>query len=219
MTVEVKLSANRHKDRFKHIMSFLQKVTIRSNIFLMFLSTFQFKKKKTGIMESSAEFSTCRKYRYSLNRVWDTTAPKVLFIGLNPSKADEKTNDPTIRRCIQFAKDWNFGGFCMINLFAYCTHDPKELMKAIDPVGPENDTILQKHISNSETIILIWGNLGRFLKRNEAVLKLIKNPLCLKINKNGTPAHPLYLKSNLRPVPFSKDNENHHYKRTVTRTD
>ena len=159
-------------------------------------------------MQRFAQFSSCRKYRYVLERKWDNALPNVLFIGLNPSRADENSDDPTIRRCINFAKTWGFGGFRIVNLFAFCSHDPQELFKAKDPVGVKNDRILKKYISTEEDTILIWGNHGNFLKRNEKVLKLIKKPLCLKINKNGAPAHPLYLKSTLKPIPYIFENEN-----------
>jgi hypothetical protein len=154
-------------------------------------------------MERSAIFSRCRTFRYALERVWDSNGSRVLFIGLNPSKADENADDPTIRRCINFAKDWGFGSLCIVNLFAFCSYDPKELIKANDPVGPKNDFILKKYISESKKIVLAWGNHGDFLKRNEMILKLIQKPFCLKINKNGAPAHPLYLKGTLKLIPYT----------------
>lgn len=154
-------------------------------------------------MQRTAEFSECRTFRYTLERIWDSAGPSVLFVGSNPSKANEESDDPTIRRCINFAKDWGFGGLCIVNLFAFCSHDPGKLLKAKDPIGPKNDKVLNEYISKSEKIILVWGNHGDFLKRNEKILKLIKNPSCLKINKNGAPAHPLYLKGTLKPIPYT----------------
>ena len=132
-----------------------------------------------------------------------------LFIGLKPSRADEKKDDPTIRRCISFSKNWGYGGLTIVNLFAYSSHEPNELFKANDPIGPKNDSIIKKNISKAEKIILIWGSYGGFLKRNEKILKLIKKPFCLKINKNGSPAHPLYLKGTLKPILYLP-NENHY---------
>ena len=202
MTVEVRLSANRHKDRFKYIMSLERKDTVQRNFFskkIYFQDSFL---KLPIFMQRSAVFSKCRTYRYLLSRVWDETSPRVMFVGLNPSTADENTDDPTIRRCINFAKSWGFGGMSIVNLFAFCSHDPKKLEKIKDPIGPKNDILLKKHISKHEKVVLIWGNKGDYLKRNEQVLKLIKKPLCLKINKNGAPGHPLYLKSTLKPIPF-----------------
>lgn len=154
-------------------------------------------------MKCSAIFSECRKYRYALCRTWDESGDLVLFIGLNPSRADETHDDPTIRRCINFAKDWGFGGICIVNLFAFCSNDPKALFMAKDPIGPENDSILKKYISKFDQIIIVWGNHGQYLKRNENILKLIKKPSCLKINKNGAPSHPLYLKATLKPIPYT----------------
>ena len=138
-------------------------------------------------MKCSAVFSDCRTFRYALSRVWDSAAQKVLFIGLNPSRADEKNDDPTIRRCVGFAKDWGFGGFTIVNLFAYCSHDSKDLYKVDNPVGPENDQMLASHIAENEKIVLIWGNNGHYLDRSQKVLELIEHPLCLKMNKNGAP--------------------------------
>ena len=81
-------------------------------------------------MQRFAQFSSCRKYRYVLERKWDNALPNVLFIGLNPSRADENSDDPTIRRCINFAKTWGFGGFHIVNLFAFF----KALSKSGDEV-------------------------------------------------------------------------------------
>ena len=78
-------------------------------------------------MKSGAIFSSCRKYRYALWRNWDETKPCVMIIGLNPSTADENENDPTITRCINFAKSWGYGGVCVTNLFAYCATVPSDM--------------------------------------------------------------------------------------------
>jgi len=90
---------------------------------------------KQHAMISDAKLSVCRKYRYALWRIWDKSKPIVLFISLNPSTADEKEDDPTIRRCIGFAKSWGYGGLCMANLFAYRTKSPSEMMSAKDRLG------------------------------------------------------------------------------------
>jgi hypothetical protein len=93
-------------------------------------------------MHHSAISSPCRTYRYSLFRVWNPKFPSVMFVGLNPSTADEQEDDPTVRRCVGFARKWNFGGLILVNLFAYRSTDPAGLLEAEDPVGPGND----KHI-------------------------------------------------------------------------
>ena len=156
-------------------------------------------------MQTGAIFSNCRKYRYALWRIWDHEQEQVLFIGLNPSAADETHNDPTIRRCIDFAQRWGFGGMYITNLFAYRHKSPAVLKKVKRPIGKENDYYLQKYAAQCTKVVLIWGNDGAFRDRNLEVLELIKNPLCLKINKSGQPAHPLYLKKNLNPRPYVFD--------------
>ncbi len=78
-------------------------------------------------MKSDAELSKCRAYRYALWRTWDESKPFAMFVGLNPSTADELEDDPTIRRCINFSKLWGYGGLCMVNLFAYRATDPTAL--------------------------------------------------------------------------------------------
>ena len=92
-----------------------------------------------------AVISKCSKYRYSLSRQWNKEKEKVLFIMLNPSKADDKIDDPTVRRCISFAKNWGFGGLMIGNLFAYRTTYPKELFKTKNPKGKDNLKFLKKN--------------------------------------------------------------------------
>jgi hypothetical protein len=90
------------------------------------------------LSESGAEFSECQQYRYTLWRTWDSQADRVMFIGLNPSTADETEDDPTIRRCIRFAKDWGYGGILMMNAYAYRSTAPRGLKQVTDPIGPRN---------------------------------------------------------------------------------
>src|SRR5687768_16866498 len=103
-----------------------------------------------------ARFSACRTYRFELWRIWDEDGPKLNVIGLNPSTADENLDDPTIRRCIGFARDWGFGGLVMTNLFAYRSTDPKGLAAVDDPVGPNNDYHLEI-AACSGTPLAAWG--------------------------------------------------------------
>ena len=87
------------------------------------------------LIYSNAKFSKDRAYRYALWRTWDDSLEKLLFIGLNPSTADEIKDDPTMRRCIRFSKDFGFGGFIMANIFAFRSTDPKKLKKIKNPIG------------------------------------------------------------------------------------
>lgn len=93
-------------------------------------------------MKKTAKLSDCRTYRYELWRTWDESKPYAMFIGLNPSTADETEDDPTIRRCINFAKTWGYGGLCMTNLFAYRATQPEDMKRASDPIGNKNDETL-----------------------------------------------------------------------------
>jgi hypothetical protein len=151
-------------------------------------------------MKKTAKLSDCRTYRYELWRIWDESKPYAMFIGLNPSTADETEDDPTIRRCINFAKSWGYGGLCMANLFAYRATQPEDMKKAPDPIGDKNDETLNLLAQNAGVIVGAWGNDGVFLNRSEYVRTLIPEINVLKVNKSGEPAHPLYLKSTLTPI-------------------
>lgn len=153
-------------------------------------------------MKNTAELSKCRKYRYALWRTWDDEKAQVMFIGLNPSTADEVTDDPTLARCISFAKLWGYGGVCMANLFAFRATDPLDMKASKDPVGQENDQWLKKLSNESDLIVAAWGNDGSYKNRSQQVIELIPNLHYLKINKSGEPAHPLYLSSELKPQKF-----------------
>lgn len=153
-------------------------------------------------MKTSAVMSPCKRYRYELRRVWDEQKPLVLFICLNPSTADEQTEDNTSRVCINYAKRWDYGGLLMGNLFAYRSTDPKVLRFVADPVGKENDVWLQKLQSEAALVICAWGALGKLMGRDKEVISFLKDPYCLTQRKNGCPGHPLYKQADLKPLPF-----------------
>lgn len=153
-------------------------------------------------MGKSAILSADRKYRYVLTRIWDETKPTVVFIGLNPSTADEEVDDKTIRKCIGYAKRWGYGKLIMVNLFAFRSTDPSMLKRVEDPVGPDNDSYIQKCVSESNLVIACWGNHGKLLNRDKVLMDSLSNLVCLKRNKNGTPHHPLYLSKDITPMPY-----------------
>lgn len=123
-----------------------------------------------------------------------------MFIGLNPSTADATNDDPTIRRCIGYARDWGCDGLCMMNLFAFRATLPKDMKAAEDPVGPENDRTLIFMAEGAEVIVAAWGNNGRYMGRDEKVKAMIPQLHYLRLTKDGFPAHPLYLPKGLKPV-------------------
>ena len=153
-------------------------------------------------IEQGAEVSTDGQYRYSLWRIWDSSKPLILFICLNPSTADATADDPTIRRCIAFARSWGYGGLYMGNLFAFRATDPAELYKADDPVGPENDKWLLKMASKCQNIVFAWGTKGVLFGRNKLVSSIFPNSRCIAKTKVGHPGHPLYLKSELQLMDY-----------------
>ena len=127
-------------------------------------------------------------YRYTLVRTWNSTAEPLVFILLNPSTADASQDDPTIRRCIGFAKRWGFGGIVVVNLYAYRATKPRDMLAAEDPIGPENDRILGETVSG-KTVVAAWGTNAQ-RERVTKVLQLIPAStrlLALEITKFGHP--------------------------------
>ena len=157
-------------------------------------------------------FSKCRSYRWILKRELPTGKKTVVFIGLNPSKANSSNNDRTLVRIINFCSRWNYKNIYIINLFGLISKSPFQLSKSNDPVGKNNDLIILKSLEfwrddNNCDLWLGWGDKGEFKGRDRKVLKLIKNFLNLKskendyskrvlslgLSKKGNPRHPLYM--------------------------
>lgn len=160
-------------------------------------------------MISTAVFSPDEKYRYFLSRMWDGTKPVVTFIMLNPSTATETVNDPTIERCQRRAKMMGMGGLMVVNLFALRSTDPQALYEAEDPIGEENNSYILHAMAESDMVICGWGNhatLGGRFDRAHKVLDIIRTagrtPLALKLNKDRSPAHPLYIGYKVQPKPL-----------------
>lgn len=153
---------------------------------------------------SGADFSPCRTYRYALWRHWDWQghANCLMVVGLNPSTADETKDDPTIRRCIGFAKAWGFGGLYMLNLFAFRATKPKDMVLADDSFGPGNLEAMSYYRTRVGLVVAAWGKLEpRYRVRVNwtttirQVSEAIAKPMyCLGRNQDGTPKHPLYVK-------------------------
>ncbi|MHC6178781.1 DUF1643 domain-containing protein [Clostridium sp. JNZ X4-2] len=146
-------------------------------------------------MKKYAFIDLTGKYRYTLSRIWNENSGKVVFILLNPSTADTFEDDTTVKKCISFAKHWNFGSLEIVNLFAYRCTDAKSLKNVSDPVGIKNNQYILKAVKNADKIIAGWGNGSDFCNRASDVLCLLKSYklYCLEINKTGSPKHPLFL--------------------------
>jgi len=149
------------------------------------------------LTESDAIISPCGQYRYRLNRTWGQEKPAV-FVMLNPSTADASEDDPTIRRCIGFAEKWHCGGLVVVNLFAYRATEPKVMLAAADPVGPDNLEHVYNATRYAQLVVCAWGTKGSYMGRDAKTIDCIRRAgnahiSCLGVTKNGHPKHPLYL--------------------------
>ncbi len=154
--------------------------------------------------DSTAIFSSCRKYRYELWRWWDRSKPYAVFIGLNPSTADEINNDATVTRCIRFAQSWDYGGLCMMNLFAFRATKPYVMKACLYPIGDDNDEHLIMVTDKAGVVVAAWGTHGNHKNRDKEVMAFIPNMWCLGTTKGGHPRHPLYLRKDTKLTEFSK---------------
>ncbi len=163
--------------------------------------------RKAMMDATGAEFSPCGRYRYRLWRLWDTSRPTIAFCMLNPSTADEVKNDPTVERCERRARAWGYGRLIVVNLFAWRATDPRAMKAAADPVGPENFTAIADAVQQSEMFVCAWGSHGKHLGVGETVLNRLRQfhpgrAHALRMNADGTPAHPLYVPYRLKPEPI-----------------
>ena len=153
--------------------------------------------------KNAAVFSPDARYRYTLRRQWDDAQPYCLFVMLNPSTADATQDDPTIRRCIGFAKNWGFGGLLVGNIFALRSTDPAALYHVDDPVGPENDYYLRMLRDEATLSVAAWGVHGAFGGRSKEVANQWGKALhCLGLTKDGHPRHPLYMPGKSVPLKW-----------------
>lgn len=154
----------------------------------------------------SAVFSPCGIYRYTLERDVGSlvSSGRVLFVMLNPSTADASTDDPTIRRCISFARRWGYGHLSVANLYAYRATDPAGLDRAADPVGPENDFWIGQLADSADAVVVAWGhNVGPIADRAERVLRVLGDDVdALALTGTGQPRHPLYVKGDVDRIPY-----------------
>lgn len=150
-----------------------------------------------------ASFDRSRRYRYALVREWDPAGRRVAFVMLNPNRAGARRDDPTIRRCVGFARAWGFGSLEVVNLFARCAPTPRALRRARDPVGPRNDAHIRAAARRADRVVLAWGNHGALLDRSAAVRRLLGalSPLSFGATKRGEPRHPLYLPARAGALP------------------
>ena len=152
---------------------------------------------------SEAVYSSCEQYRYALTRTWDTTGRRLLYVMLNPSKATELANDPTIERCERRARQLGYGSFRVSNLFALRETDPARLKRAIHREGPDNAAQLAKAAQWADDILCAWGVHGSHKDQGESAECLLRDSgktlMTLGLTKDGLPRHPLYVSYKTKP--------------------
>ena len=150
----------------------------------------------------TAILSDCGLYRYRLTRRW-ADGPTCGFIMLNPSTADASQDDPTIRRCIGFARRENCGALIVVNLFAYRATKPIALLDASDPVGPHADHHLLDAIAEVDgPLIAAWGSWNRGTRAADVKAMIGRHCVCLGKTNDGHPRHPLYVKGDAPLIPL-----------------
>jgi hypothetical protein len=157
-----------------------------------------------------AVISACGRYRYVLTRRLGAGRRAAAFVMLNPSTAYAARDDPTIRRCLGFARQWACGRLVVLNLFAWRTADPADLKRAADPVGPENRVWFNRILGRlSETVVICaWGVHGGHHDQDRVVYGWLRRvgvaPFALGVTKAGHPRHPLYVPYSAELVPFPR---------------
>ncbi len=192
----------------------------------------------SGYIAKGATISACGNYRYRLWREWrlhplpakwdmwtdDYGAPVLdgagqqlgeplscVFVMLNPSTADGDQDDPTIRRCVGFAKTWGYDRMEVVNLFAWRTTNPRDVLAMTggdrDPVGRDNRSHVHRAVESAGMIVCAWGAHGTHIGQDQTMLGWIEehdgDPHALKLTKHGQPCHPLYLPADLKPFAWS----------------
>ena len=173
--------------------------------------------------QMGAVISDCGQYRYSLNRSgWMGGTGNVLFVMLNPSTADASEDDPTIRRCIRFARDWGFASLSVGNLYAYRATKPDDLgllgQLAVgerargNHYGPiyrnVNDNWLRSMALQANQIVVAWGaNEGPVPARAARATEILTTHFgpflkALGLTKAGHPRHPLYVRADADLIDY-----------------
>ena len=155
------------------------------------------------LIQRTASISACGRYRYELTRDW-APGNRLAFVMFNPSTADAEMDDPTVRRCMAFARREGYGGITIANVYAFRAKKPADLFKAEDPFGPDNEETLRRLATDFDVIVCAWGSLGApnsvvtaYLRSGRAVLK------CLGRTKDGHPRHPLYVRGDQPLLAFA----------------
>jgi hypothetical protein len=167
----------------------------------------------TLIQQSVAHFSPCEKFRYWLRRDWDLTKNAIAFLMLNPSTADEMVNDPTIERCQRRAITMGYGSMIIVNLFPFRMTDSKLLSTVENLLGDatEADAAILRAVKISQMTVCGWGKHALAAPRAQHIMTLLTQKnlqnkvMCLQLNADNSPQHPLYIGYAKQPVPYVID--------------
>ena len=171
-------------------------------------------------MFGDADFSDDERYRFTLRRRWAPHRPLLTWIMLNPSIADERILDPTVRRVLGFSQCWGFGGFTVLNLFALRSTDPRVVRTTLRDhndtaaIGVDNDDAIAAAVSDAPAVICAWGDMPRTslklaggARRDLDVFELLRKAgtptFSLGTTDHGQPRHPLYVPRRQIMEPFS----------------
>lgn len=159
-----------------------------------------------AVVSRGADLSPCGSYRYQLSRTLPTGNGACVFVMLNPSTADGLQDDPTIRRCLGFVQDWGFRELRVVNLFAWRATFPRDMLKQVDPVGPDGDGWILRATADARRIVAAWGAHSSPTVRRRAdhvralMLQHGRAVHHLGLSKAGHPKHPLFLESSTYPT-------------------
>lgn len=155
----------------------------------------------------TAVFNTGRTHRYLLTRLWDLSRPPAVFVMLNPSTAGALHDDPTVTRCVSFARREQAGGLAIVNLFTRCATDPTQLKTDSNPIGAYADSFIDHTAATSPLVIAAWGAHGTLHGRGEQVANRLwqrgTGLRCFGTTASGQPLHPLYLRADTPLVPYA----------------
>ena len=156
-------------------------------------------------LDAGAIFSDDKKHRFALWREWNHKLPSLAWIGLNPSTANEKEDDQTIRRAKVFCAEAGFGSLFMVNLFSYCETESKKLEnhRVDELVVSATDFWLNHCVRSCNSMVAGWGDTGSLYGRSKEIAQRYAGRLlCLGTTNKGEPKHPLYIKATTKFTPY-----------------
>lgn len=150
-------------------------------------------------LENDAVISDCGKYRYLLRRTWDHSKPRALLIMLNPSTADARQDDATIRSCVRLLTGLGYGSMEVVNVFAWRATKPTDLPRFTEAVGPKNPDTIDGAIGRCDVVIVAWGANSMAMEYGKQIISTVRASrpavYCFGKTQAGAPKHPLYIKS------------------------